>query len=274
MSDNRLEEFLTRYHSSIIMDLPKYAQLRESMIAAIDDGFWKSGDQIPNESTLAAVLPYSLGTVQKALRELVQARIIVRKHGFGTFVSDAGSPLESPMHLLFQSEDNKELPVYPKIAAVETEELETDGDTVLGRGVKRITRVDRVFKISDKVSCFSHFYVDSKRFPFFESDELKEFEASNFKGQIYRRYNVAISKMQQFMRWQEAPEHIAQHLNVPAGTPVTVLEFLALGTNDRPLYYQKAFVPFNSYRLSLGGKLDDDGFSALAAINAGLSDLV
>lgn len=264
MSDNRLKEFLARYHSSVIMDLPKYAQLRESMIAAIEDGFWKSSDQIPNESTLAAELPYSLGTVQKALRELVQARIIVRKHGLGTFVSEKNGSLESPMHLRFQSEDAKELPIYPKITAVETEDLEADGVSILGRGVRRLTRVDRVFKISDEVSCFSQFYVDTKRFPFFESKELKEFEASNFKGQIYRRYNVAIGKVQQFMRWQEAPEHIAQHLNIPAGTPVTMLEFLALSTNDRPLYFQKVFVPFNNYRLSLGGKLEDDGFNALA----------
>lgn len=272
MIDHRLKEFLTRYHSSVIMDLPKYAQLRESMIAAIEDGFWKAGDQLPNESTLAAELPYSLGTVRKALRELVQARVIVRKHGFGTFVAEKGGPMDSPMHMRFQDDQGNELPVYPRIVGVESIELDAEGVSILGQGVRRLTRVDRVFKISDDLSCFSNFFVDSERFPFFESDELRSMEASNFKSQIYRRYNVAIGKVQQYLRWQQATAQVADHLRIEVGTPVTVLEFLALGLNDKPLYFQKAFMPFNRYRLSLGAKLDDGSFEALARINTAFAD--
>lgn len=272
MSDHRLKEFLDRYQSSVIMNLPKYAQLREGMIAAIEDGYWKPGEQLPNESTLAAELPYSLGTVQKALRELVQARVIVRRHGFGTFVAEKKGPMDSPMHMRFQDDNGNELPVYPTIVGVESTNFAADETSILGTGVRQLTRVDRVFRICEDLACFSHFYVDSERFPFFASEELKAMEASNFKGQIHRRYNVAIGKVQQFLRWHEAPAQVADYLRIETGSPVTVLEFLALGINDKPLYFQKAFVPFNRYRLSLGAKLDDGGFEALSKIDTLFTD--
>lgn len=272
MADDTLKNFLERYHSSVIADLPKYAQLRESIIAAIQDGFWKSGDQLPNESTLAAELPFSLGTVQKALRGLVQARVIVRKHGFGTFVAEQGAPMDSPMHLQFQNEHGETLPVYPRIVGIETLKPETDHVSILGRGVRQLTRIDRVFKIGDELSCFSHFYVDSERFPFFATEELKSMETSNFKTQINRRYNVSIGSVQQFLRWQPATPQVADHLDIQAGEPVSVLEFLALGVNGRPLYFQKASIPFSNYRLNLGTKLDDGGFDALSMVDAEFAD--
>lgn len=272
MSDHRLKEFLDRYQSSVVMDLPKYAQLRESMIAAIEDGYWRPGDQLPNESTLAAELPYSLGTVQKALRELVQARVIVRKHGFGTFIAEDKGPMDSPMHMRFQDDNGNELSVYPTIVSRETMDLDPEETSILGKGIRRLARIDRVFRICEDLACFSHFYIDIERFPFFDSDELKAMEASNFKGQIHRRYNVSIGKVQQFLRWQEASPQVADHLRIDAGTPVTVLELLALGLNEKPIYFQKAFIPFNRYRLSLGAKLDDGSFEALSRIDLSCSD--
>ena len=80
-------EFLDKYRPADIPGLPRYAQLRETLLAAIDDGHWEPGSRIPNEAALASMTPYSLGTVQKAMRDLAQRGVIVLRRGEGTFVA-------------------------------------------------------------------------------------------------------------------------------------------------------------------------------------------
>ena len=48
--------------------VPKYLALKDAFIEAIASGTLQSGDKVPNEQELAATLPMSLGTIQRALR--------------------------------------------------------------------------------------------------------------------------------------------------------------------------------------------------------------
>ena len=50
---------------------PKYARLSDAIEQAIERGEWKPGEKLPKESALAEVTPFSLGTVQRAYRQLV-----------------------------------------------------------------------------------------------------------------------------------------------------------------------------------------------------------
>src|SRR5690606_21176071 len=50
-------------------------------------GEWRPGQAIPSESRLAGRFGVSLGTVRKAIDELVAEKILVRHQGRGTFVA-------------------------------------------------------------------------------------------------------------------------------------------------------------------------------------------
>ncbi|MBK8324837.1 MAG: GntR family transcriptional regulator [Betaproteobacteria bacterium] len=67
--------------------LPKYVALRDAVVDAVNTGQWPAGTRLPNEQDLAAHLPIALGTIQRALRLLVEEGIIVRRSGHGTFVA-------------------------------------------------------------------------------------------------------------------------------------------------------------------------------------------
>ena len=45
---------------------------REAVLAAIDQGLWQRGAKLPTESEFVAATPSSLGTVQRAMRELAE----------------------------------------------------------------------------------------------------------------------------------------------------------------------------------------------------------
>jgi GntR family transcriptional regulator len=66
---------------------PLYQQVKRAVLAALAAGEWKQGDAIPPEKTLAARFAVSIGTLRKAIDDLVAENILVRHQGRGTFVA-------------------------------------------------------------------------------------------------------------------------------------------------------------------------------------------
>lgn len=256
MSEYEAIDFYDRYRPQGVVGLPKYAQLREALLAAINDGYWAPGTQLPNESTLATITPFSLGTVQKALRELVDSKMIVRRHGHGTFVAERATPMMSPMHLRFEDDAGNILPIY---AVVVGQEREVDAQAWAGKldaSVRNVVKVDRVFTVGEDFRCFSHFYIDSDRFPVFAEEDLLDFAGANFKALLYSRYNTSIHHLIQKLRVEAFPEEVCRQLSLEQGAVGVVLEFHALSAIGQPIYFQEAFVPANLYRLRLEANLE------------------
>ena len=69
--------------------LPLYARLRDVLTRRIAEGAWPPGEALPAESTLAGGYGVSVGTMRKALQQLVDEGLLERRHGSGTFVRRA-----------------------------------------------------------------------------------------------------------------------------------------------------------------------------------------
>ena len=67
---------------------PLYQQLYDVLKTAIQEGVYKSGEQIPAEDRLREIYGISRVTVRKALEQLTEDGILVKRHGKGTFVSE------------------------------------------------------------------------------------------------------------------------------------------------------------------------------------------
>jgi GntR family transcriptional regulator len=67
--------------------VPLYHQLAEQLTAAIEDGTLKAGDPFENELALAERLDLSRPTVRRAIAELVNRGLLVRRRGVGTSVA-------------------------------------------------------------------------------------------------------------------------------------------------------------------------------------------
>lgn len=66
---------------------PLYVQVKHALLNALARGEWKQGSAIPAERILADRFDVSIGTLRKAIDELVAENILVRHQGRGTFVS-------------------------------------------------------------------------------------------------------------------------------------------------------------------------------------------
>src|SRR4051812_10453228 len=94
---------------------PKYRVLRDAILSAITAGEWSSGMRLPTEAELSKLLPYSLGTIQKAYGELVKQGVVVRSRGRGSFVAPLQRQMTEPWHCRFLGDDGTVLPIYPRL---------------------------------------------------------------------------------------------------------------------------------------------------------------
>lgn len=68
--------------------VPIYVQLRDQLLAAIQSGQLKPGDQMPTMRQLAVVLKIDLNTVRRAYDELERRGAVVLARGRGSFVAE------------------------------------------------------------------------------------------------------------------------------------------------------------------------------------------
>jgi GntR family transcriptional regulator len=68
--------------------VPLYHQLAEQLTAAISDGTLRPGDAFENELAMSGRLSLSRPTVRRAISELVNKGLLVRRRGIGTTVAN------------------------------------------------------------------------------------------------------------------------------------------------------------------------------------------
>ena len=66
---------------------PLYQQIKALILQSLQSGQWKPGEAIPSEMDLASRYRVSQGTVRKAIDELANDHLVVRRQGKGTFVA-------------------------------------------------------------------------------------------------------------------------------------------------------------------------------------------
>lgn len=68
-------------------EAPAYQRIKTWLLSRIEAGEWREGDRIPSEPELARRFKVARMTVNRAVRELAAAHLLVRTPGSGTFVA-------------------------------------------------------------------------------------------------------------------------------------------------------------------------------------------
>jgi GntR family transcriptional regulator len=84
--------------------LPIYRQIVNQVKYLVAAGRLAPGEELPPIRTLAEQLVINPNTVARAYLELERAGLVTKRHGSGTYVSDAGSPLKRTERLKMLTE--------------------------------------------------------------------------------------------------------------------------------------------------------------------------
>jgi GntR family transcriptional regulator len=226
---------------------PLHEQVRGLILSRIEAGDWLSGASIPPEVELSRTFGVSVGTVRKAMDQLVRDRILVRERGRGTFVKDGRAWRTGPGVRLCGAGG---LPVEVDIRLVATDyAVATPSEISALRMLRPASIVPRALKLSrewrhnGRLIVVETITVDTARFPNlqFEIDPAAEVLFPAYA----EKYHAAVDRTVWTMKPVGEDDAAARPLR--GGRDSTVMRCVrtAYDTKDAPLEVAEQLVVFD-----------------------------
>lgn len=226
----------------------KYLRLRNALARQISAGEWTAGSKLPPEEEIVEMSGLSLGTVQRALRMLVDEGLLVRKHGVGTFVASEAVPMKAPFyHCRFVDDDDQLLTIYSKV--LRRSPAAGKGPWATAMHGRAISCLDRIFSIANEFPIFVRLYFDAEQMPSLASLPLEELNGVNLKTLLSGEGAVPLARFVENLSVRFFPQDVVEALNAPRRTSGAVLEITAYDRDGHALYFQELYIPPNGRRL-------------------------
>jgi GntR family transcriptional regulator len=230
---------------------PLYYRVKSVLEERIRSGRLTPSSQLPSEMELCEEFGVSRGTIREALRELVAAGLVDRRHGKGSFVSSEPAFGPAPIKYTGLLED-----LYDQVTKVEVRSVEIDVEpappTILRAlaldpgTLLTVVRRDR--------------HLDNQPFAY-----TVNFLPTEIGAQIYvsalRKYpllrlleeklGIKIDSAEQSMRATIADAEVAKRLAVPFASPLMFAERLYFVRHNRPLYIAQSFYRADRYQFTV-----------------------
>ena len=221
---------------------PKYQALHSALLGAISSGQWIAGTRLPTEAELAHVLPFSLGTIQKAYGELVKNGLVSRARGRGTFVVPLHRQMAEPWHCRFLADDGTMLPVYPRLLGRASVQKDAALTRLFGELI-RISRIDRLISINNEFDVLSRFFTTTGVARLLLRGPRDEVEIVNFKTVLLRELGMPIARISQTIGPANAKTRRICRQATPKVEPFLVIEATAFAAKGNVVYFQEIYVP-------------------------------
>lgn len=221
---------------------PLYREVQLRITRALAAGEWKPGEAIPSESRLAADFSVSIGTIRRAIDELVAGRILVRQQGRGTFV--ATHTEDRTLFYFFHvvgKDGSREFPVS-ELLSFRRERADAIDEKQLGitRG-SRVARVRNLLKLAGNPVVLDDITVSSDRF-----SSIDEATFRNREGTIYglyqAKYGVNVVRISERLSAAHPPAEIAAILGMHTDQPALSIRRVAYTYNDSPVEYRRSWI--------------------------------
>lgn len=221
--------------------------------SALDAGEWNAGEAIPTEHQLAQACGCSVGTVQRAIRDLVSSGDLKRTAGRGTFVIRNSYRLAEPFTntRFLNDEGTGILPV--RATFLGRSRLQTRGpwDAALRSAPGNVLRIERLFDVASEFRVLSRFHIDAARFPEVAELSIGRLRTANLKWLMARTYRLPEITHEQSIRFRQLDPDVAEKIGVRRGT-VGILQVVSASISSGDVvYYHELHIPPNERALEL-----------------------
>jgi GntR family transcriptional regulator len=234
--------------------MSKYAQLVSVIQSSVKNKYLNPGSKLPTEMDFVNGAPFSLGTVQRAMRILVDQGVIERRQGVGTFVAASPRRIHEPqLCKVFNNEWDGFLEVFTEI--IGREEIVGKGpwSRYLGDHLEKVMRIERILLVEKEMRAFTKFYFDPDRLEALQHISIEDLDGANFRELLDRETGFAVGSYDQNMRVETFDSKICKHLKCKTKTAGAVIEAIAYTDSRIPLYFQEIYVPPNNRTLFITG---------------------
>jgi len=233
------------------VDEPRHVRLRAALLDALAAGHWSPGDKLPPEREIALSVGLSLGTVQKALARLASERVLVRRHGHGTFVSGDASQSDQLLHFRFVGDDGTAVvPVYAE--AIERTVLHMRGAWSQFLRAQSCIRIRRRINVASEFDCLSEYYIDAERFRPILDLPFRELHRVVIRNLLARHFNAPTFSFTQRIHSTMFSDAVRAILKLTKQNGFgMVLEIFSYTHHRAPISFQSIYIPAATRRLEI-----------------------
>lgn len=232
--------------------VPLYRDVARRMMQALSAGEWKSGDAIPAERDLGERFSVSIGTLRRAIDELVAENILIRQQGRGTFV--ASHNRDAHLFRFFNVVRHDGMKSYPKVELIsfcrERASKDCRERLQLASGAKVIHFVNRL-SLNGEAVMLDDIMISDARFAGLTEQQLR-----NRPNTIYNLYqqnfDVNVIRIEERLRCGCASAEQAKLLDLEEGAGLLEMHRLAFSFEAAPIEYRLSRLNTANYEYFAG----------------------
>jgi GntR family transcriptional regulator len=221
---------------------PLYKEVKNRITRSLIAGEWKPGAAIPSEAQLAARFRVSVGTIRRAIDELVAEKIVVRQQGRGTFVTTHSEDRQFYYFFHMVSKGGGKEPPAHELLSLQT--IKADGATALQLGLKRGERVHRIYnllKLAGAPVIFDELRIPAASFLDLNSDRFGARDGTIY-GLYQSRYGINVVRISERLSAALPAARVARVLGVDETSPLLVIKRVAYTYHDQPVELRTSWV--------------------------------
>jgi len=215
-----------------------YKDVKRRVLQALADGEWKPGEVIPSERKLVERFGVSIGTLRKAIDELVAENLLIRHQGRGTFV--ATHRRDDHFFRFFKVVHQDGHRSYPTVQLDSFRRIKADKAVCALLGLDagaRAFHFTNVLSLEGRPVMIDDIVLPERLFP-----GLTEAQLRNRPNTLYNFYQdsfaVNVIQTEERMRSVLATEREATLLGVAIGSPLIRIHRVAFSFHRQPVEWR------------------------------------
>lgn len=219
-----------------------YEEVKRQVLRALSAGEWKPGEVIPAEKRLCERFGVSIGTLRKAIDELVADNILVRHQGRGTFVALHNREQQSFRFFNFVGHDGRK--THPKLELVSFARKKVSkiaADKLSLPGTSKIIAFTNLLSLDEQPVV-----IDDITLPELLFARMTEAQVRNRSNTLYHLYQSSfglnVIRTEECLRAASATDAQARMLGIEAGAPLLEVRRVAYSYNDQPIEWRISHV--------------------------------
>jgi len=219
-------------------DLPLYIQIKKYLKGMIDNSELNTGDKMPTEEMLCKKFNVSKITVIRALRDLANEGLIIRKQGKGSFVKEPDYREDvnrlADFRYIYSSVDKKaehKLLKWHKVKA--NQEIR---DNMKLQETDKVLEIVRLRIFQKEPVALEHTYIPESLIN--SVDAKKDLFKTKFVYDIFKELSQIVPENSKlFLKPIVADKHYSDVLKVSIGAPLLIYKRITYAKNEKPIEF-------------------------------------
>ena len=231
--------------------VPIYFKVQKALKEQIESNQFAPGDSIPSERILAEQYQVSLGTVKKAIGNLVTDGYLYRIRGKGTFVTNNTVRRENiKSYRLLRDFKGRESSLKLNLLSLGKAKADPRINQLLKlKPEAGLYRLERTFTSKGTALIYTVSYLPRRLFPDLEKKGKYSLGKNSLYVFVEKEYSMATVGNEELFYALAAPETAARILEVEAGAPLLVWDMLALTYKDQPYEFRVSYCVTNARKI-------------------------